>query len=294
MGYLHIPNLYKDRDILLFRRCFTLEKIHGTSARLRWNHAMRELRFHPGGGSATTFAALFDTDGLKRVLTDQIGKDTTIYGEFYGGSGAVGMGMAAVYGPTERFVVFDVQIEDCWLSVPKMQAVADKLGLEAVPWEEIDATVEAIIAARDRDSIQAVRNGMGTGHRREGVVVRPLIELTRNNGTRLIAKHRREEFVERASGEPAPTVDPAKFAVLTDAAAVADEWVIPRRLEHVLTALQPPAVSIRDTARVVAAMQADVQREAAGEVVWGKPVAAAVGRKTADLFRARLAAGGDP
>lgn len=32
MGYLHIDNLYKNRDILLFRECWALEKVHGTSA----------------------------------------------------------------------------------------------------------------------------------------------------------------------------------------------------------------------------------------------------------------------
>jgi hypothetical protein len=30
MGYLHIDNLYKSQDILLFKRCYALEKIHGT------------------------------------------------------------------------------------------------------------------------------------------------------------------------------------------------------------------------------------------------------------------------
>lgn len=29
MGYLHISNLYKDIDILLFKECYALEKIHG-------------------------------------------------------------------------------------------------------------------------------------------------------------------------------------------------------------------------------------------------------------------------
>lgn len=28
MGYLHIDNLYKAQEILLFRTCYALEKIH--------------------------------------------------------------------------------------------------------------------------------------------------------------------------------------------------------------------------------------------------------------------------
>jgi intein/homing endonuclease len=29
MSYLHINNLYKDREILLFKECYAMEKIHG-------------------------------------------------------------------------------------------------------------------------------------------------------------------------------------------------------------------------------------------------------------------------
>ena len=47
MGYLHIPNLYKAQEILMFKRCYALEKIHGTSAHIAWdgNH----IRFFSGG-----------------------------------------------------------------------------------------------------------------------------------------------------------------------------------------------------------------------------------------------------
>src|SRR3990167_11482310 len=36
MSYMHIENLYKAQDILAFKRCFALEKIHGTSAHVAW------------------------------------------------------------------------------------------------------------------------------------------------------------------------------------------------------------------------------------------------------------------
>jgi len=29
MGYAHIENLYKNQEILMFKRCFAMEKIHG-------------------------------------------------------------------------------------------------------------------------------------------------------------------------------------------------------------------------------------------------------------------------
>lgn len=47
MAYLHIENLYKARDIMLFRECYAMEKIHGTSAHVGWNGS---LYFFSGGG----------------------------------------------------------------------------------------------------------------------------------------------------------------------------------------------------------------------------------------------------
>ena len=66
-------------------------------------------------------------------------------------------------------------------------------------------------------SVQSVRNGVTTpedfilaGRERnaKGVVLRPLIEVTLNNGDRIICKHKCEEFRETAT--PRPVVDPAK------------------------------------------------------------------------------------
>jgi len=37
MGYLSINNLYKDTDILLFKECYALEKIHGSSSHIVWS-----------------------------------------------------------------------------------------------------------------------------------------------------------------------------------------------------------------------------------------------------------------
>lgn len=39
MGYMHIDNLYKNQDMLIFRECYALEKIHGTSAHVSWKDA---------------------------------------------------------------------------------------------------------------------------------------------------------------------------------------------------------------------------------------------------------------
>jgi hypothetical protein len=296
MGYLHIRNLYQDPTILMFRRCYALEKIHGTSAHLTWRQETGALHFHPGGGSAAKFEAMFYIPALKVALRDLVGKNCTINGEYYGGGGAAGMKMSATYGKVAKFIVFDITVlgadqegnpKDCVLSVPQADDLATKLGMEFVYWEEIEATTEAINAFRDADSVQAIRNGCGPGHKKEGVVVRPLIELTKNNGERIIVKHRRKEFAERQNGEPEPGIDPERLKILEDAQAIADEWVVPRRLEHVRAKLAPD-LTIRDTGTVVRAMVEDVLREAAGEIVPSKEASAAIGRKAAELFHAFL------
>lgn len=287
MGYMHIDNLYKIQDILLFKECYALEKIHGTSAHLSWKGPCADmtsegLRFFAGGESHTNFVKLFDEEALKAKFTEAGTPEITIYGEAYGGKQ---QGMSATYGKELKFVAFDVKIGDNWLSVPQADAFVQSMGLEFVYYTKISTDMASIDAARDADSQQAIRNGVGPGKKMEGVVLRPLIELTKNNGSRIIAKHKRDEFKETATPRE---VTPDRLKVLSDAQAVADEWVTPMRLTHVLDKVQP--AGIEDTPKVIAAMIEDVQREGAGEIEWSKDVAKAVGSKAAKDFKDRLKA----
>ncbi len=58
MGYLHIDNLYKNQEILMFKECYALEKIHGTSAHITWNSPA--LTYSSGGEKHERFVALFE------------------------------------------------------------------------------------------------------------------------------------------------------------------------------------------------------------------------------------------
>lgn len=284
MGYLHIGNLYKTQDILLFRECYALEKVHGTSAHISYKaqgsnkHPDKQLHFFSGGVSSVNFEALFDKEKLFAGFTALAHEEVTIYGEAYGGSC---QGMSSVYGKVLCFIVFDVQIGESWLSVPDMAQVAEGLGLEVVPFTKIPCTLEAFDAARDAPSEVAVRRGTGTNKHREGVVLRPLIELTKNNGERIIVKHRAEKFSERAT--PQRIIDPAKLLVLEAASAIAQEWVTPMRLTHVLDKI--PGANMEQVPTVIAAMVEDVYREAKGEIVESKEAQAAIGKRTVALFR---------
>lgn len=281
MGYLHVANLYKDQRIMLHKECFALEKIHGTSAHLAWKNG--EVTIFSGGEKYERFAALFDVPKLTGLFMGLGHDEVIVYGEAYGGSQQK---QAWRYGPELRFVAFDVKVNGEWLNVPDAEKLVRDLGLEFVFYRRIAVKLSAIDAERDAPSTQAARNGIIEPCRREGVVLRPIVECVDHRGERVITKHKRDE--EREMTTPRQVVDPVKMAVLQKAQDIADEWVTPVRLEHVLDKM--PGASIEQTRDVVSAMQEDVLREAAGEIVDSREARAAIGRATAVLFKRWLQA----
>ena len=280
MGYMHIQNLYADQSVLLTGpEVYVLEKIHGTSAHVAWRAAPAQLHLHHGGGSAAVFGALFDAEALRSFFkTHYPRNDVTIYGEFYGGSI---LRMSNTYGTAGKFIAFDVQVSDVWVDVPGMAFVAAEAGIEVVDWKRVPATLDALDAERDAPSVQAARNGIGTDKKREGIVIRPFVEQVNRFGARIMAKHKGPDFSETAT--PRPVVDMSKVQEITDAAAIAEEWVVPNRLDHVLQRFPGETLTTRDTKRVIDAMIEDVRREGIG-FEWSTAVGAAVAKRTAFLF----------
>jgi RNA ligase len=281
MGYLHIENLYKNQDILLFKECYSLEKVHGTSAHITWNNG---LGFFSGGEKYDNFIKLFNKEDLenkfKEIFADS--SKVIIYGEAYGGKQ---QGMKDTYGPNLSFIVFDIKVNDSWLDVPKMDDLATRLGLEVVPWKKVSTNVSVLDAERDAPSEVAVRRGITEPKIREGVVIRPITEVIKNNGNRIIAKHKRIEFSERKTSPK--VVDSAKLQILKDALAIAEEWCTAMRLEHVLQKL-PLDIDIKSMRTVLDAMYEDISREANGEIIESQEARAAINRQTATLFKRRL------
>ncbi len=280
MGYQHIDNLYKDPRILAFRTVYALEKIHGTSAHLHWVDGT--LTYFSGGVKHPTFVNLFDEANLIRRFAEIGHPNVIVYGEAYGGKC---QGMKDVYGPDLKFVAFEVKVGDSWLAVPDADQVVVGLGLEFVSYLECSTDIADIDAARDEISVQAGRNGMGD-HPREGVVLRPLFEVTLNNGKRLVAKHKTEAYQERKKQPKVGETSP----VLIAAKAIAQEWVTPMRLTHVLDFLTVDGVApgMERTKDVILTMLADVEREATGEIEMSKPARKAIGSRTAQMLKARL------
>lgn len=280
MGYLSISNLYKDIDILLFRECFASEKIHGTSAHISFKEG--KLTFFSGGEKHAKFEDLFEVDVLCATYSSIYdGMDLVLFGEAYGGSQ---QGMSATYGKELKFIVFDVKMGDYWLDVPNADQVTKKLGLEFVYYKKIHTTMKAIDREREKPSIQAKRNGIKEDKMREGIVLRPLLELKKNNGKRIIVKHKNDAFMETKTKRK---VDPVKLKVLEEADEIANEWVVANRLSHVLDHLGNPTEmeNVRD---VIKEMVEDVYREAKGEIVESKEVERAISKKTAQMYKARI------
>lgn len=289
MGYLKIPNLRNVPDLLdLLGQVFALEKIHGSSSHVSWEG--RDLHFFAGGQKHATFTRIFDQPALATSFQALGHGDTkiTVYGEVYGGKC---QGMSRTYGPSLSFVAFDVQIGEFWLDVPAAHEVTNKLGLEFVHYERGPCTVEWLTQQREAPSVQAQRKGIAEPRQREGIVIRPLTELIRKNGDRVIAKYRNHAFEERA--KPPREIDPAKAERIEGARRVAEEFVVPMRLEHVLDKIRAERdgsdPEIKDTGMVVKRMIEDVRTEESQNVAeWTLETDKEIGRAAAKLFHAWL------
>lgn len=282
MAYLSIENLYRSKaqEILLFKELYALEKVHGTSANISWKEG--KVSYFPGGESLSKFKSLFNEERLVKHFTELGHEEVVVYGEAYGGSCQK---MSYMYGPELRFIVFDVFINNIWLDVPNMDEVATRLEQEVVPWRKIVCDLAAIDNERDRPSEVAVRRGFTEEHIREGVVLRPLAEMFNRYGERMIVKHKHEKFGERKT--PQKVEDPTKLKVLTEATAIAEEWVTEMRLEHVLQKL-PQGIGLESMQRVLQAMVEDVLKESIGEIVDSKEARNAINKKTVELFKKKV------
>lgn len=256
-----------------------MEKIHGTSAHVGWNG---KLYFFSGGESYDMFVDLFNKEKLTQCFSDMGHDKCVIYGEAYGGKC---QGMRKTYGDKLRFVAFEVMIGDKWLCVPAAESIVNAFGLDFVPYGKVAATIESLDFMRDAPSQQSVKNGIMEERKREGIVIRPIEEFTRNNGGRVIAKHKSELFSETKTPRSLADTE-EKLAILTKAQDIASEWVTEMRLTHVLDNF--PGAGMEQIPDIFKAMNEDIAREAGGEIVFSKEARKEVSRQTAVMFKRRL------
>jgi hypothetical protein len=285
MSYYHIPNLYQDQSILLFKECYALEKIHGTSAHILYKDD--DIVFFSGGVKYEEFVKLFSYENLLSIFREHFTPEqkVCVYGEAYGGKC---QGMSTTYGPNLKFVAFEVLVDGIWLKVPDAETVVKFLGLEFVFYRKIPTDIESINRERDAPSIQAVRNGIPDYQPmfREGIVLRPLEEMIKNNGGRVIAKHKRDEF--RETKTPRNVIDKSeKREKLIEVNKIIDEWLTERRLDHVLDNANLE-LKVENIGKIIPLMMEDIYREGKGEIEESQELKKAIGRETALMFKRRL------
>jgi len=291
LSYHKIENLYRNPDALTLpeKECYAMEKIDGSSAKISFKDG--QLHFFSVVAKYVTIKSIFDEADLIRgfemlPLTEN-NTPVTVYGEAYG---AKIQGFAHRYGDQLRFVAFEVKAGNRWLDVPDAEQVVRWLNLEFVHYVRIPCTVEDFDRERDKPSVQAERNGMGVQDS-EGVIIRPLTERFREDGTRCIWKHKRERCREMKTPR---SLDPDKNKVLEDAKAIAEEWVVPERLRHVMDSVAVKLekavedLQIEHTKDIIEAMVLDIVTEGKGEFVDTKEARQAIGRRAARLFHEHL------
>lgn len=287
MGYRHINNLYKDKTVLMFKRLYAMEKIHGTSAHLSFKYledGRYQIDYYSGGVKHERFVSLFNTEELcEKANNFGFMCSFVVYGEAYGGKQ---QGMSETYGKDLKFAAFEVKFKDKFVEVPYANQVCDKLGLEFVHYDEIDADPELIDKLANAPSVQAIRNGVENPKLpREGVVLRPLREFLHPDGIgRIMAKHKNDIYKEREHAPKLQTKEQLK--VLEDASAIAQEWVTPMRLVHVLDSLKAQGLELemKQMNKIIYAMVEDVEREAKDEIVSNKYSRKSIGKMTVKLF----------
>lgn len=301
MGYMKIPNLYKvELEMLEHDSLYILEKIHGTSAHVTID-VSGAVHYHSGGCKHDRFVEVAKCEGLESMYIPSGYRKMTLFGEAYGGNI---QRMRHVYGNDIRFIVFDclwhnasVSATDLtrpgdyqWARVPDAHFVANLAGYEFVPYcsvnmEGLDYAEKLAILDKLRDSYSdlGVRRGF-PNQWGEGIIIKPSMPSTVfENGARAIAKHKNAEFLERER-QPARQAD---TRIEHDAKRVADDWVTPMRLAHVLDKFPMP-FSVESTPQVCSAMLDDVKLESAGEIVWSQKVERAIKVRAAELYRLML------
>lgn len=301
MGYMHITPLYKLPDFFeLFKEVYAMEKIHGTSTWVTYDISAPELKYHSGGEKLEKFKALFNHGSLQNDLTKLAIENNwsiiRIHGECYGNKQQK---MSKIYGNKLKFIAFDIYItkinnitnndkQSYFLDVPDAEKISKLLGLEFVDYVKGPNTPDWIEEQSKMQSIQAIRNGIGPGKSREGVVIRPLIESLFTDGKRAIAKHKNSEFSEITSKRPLGE----HLKILDDAQDIVNEWVTEERFNHVadriLQKKDDKKIGLGDIKTFIELMIEDVKREADGEIIWSNSVDKRIRQKTGLMFRDKI------
>lgn len=166
------------------------EKIDGTNIRIHWDGHKVEF----GGRTDRAdipkhlnekLEVLFGGEVNEELFEQKFGSnDVIFYGEGYGNKIQNG----GNYRSDVSFILFDVQINDLWLTRESVEDIAMYFGLEIVPVVMVGTIDEAVEFVKTHP-----KSTIGTAYM-EGLVGRPMYELLDRRGNRVIVKIKYKDF----------------------------------------------------------------------------------------------------
>ena len=172
------------------------EKIDGTNVRVIWDGYKVEFRGRTDKADMPKhlldrLTEIFGGDEAEELFEQTFGEKTAVlYGEGYGkkiqkdGEKYISDGC--------DFILFDVSVGDVWLDRDDVWLTAQRFGIEAVPVVGVGPIRDAIEFVK-----QHPQSMVGAQeHEMEGLVCRPMLELTDKRGNRVIVKIKYKDFKE--------------------------------------------------------------------------------------------------
>lgn len=167
------------------------EKVDGTNIRIEWR---RGCKLNIGGRTDNAQIPAFLYSKLQEILPvekfeSQIDKTDVLclYGEGFGARIQKG---GDKYCPDDvGFVLFDVLVDEWWLQREVVAEIALSLNIPIVPIRG---------SGKLLGGVELVRRGLLStwgAFPAEGLVMRPLVELQRRNGERILAKIKHKDFL---------------------------------------------------------------------------------------------------
>lgn len=164
------------------------EKVDGTNIRVIWDG----FRVSFGGRTdkaeiptplATKLNQMFSGSEIEQLFEQKFGeKNVILFGE---GFGPKIQKSGGTYRKENDFILFDVMINDKYLSRDNIEDVAAYFGIQCVPVVFKGTLQEAVDFIKTNPESKVATNGKMT---MEGIVVKPAAELYDSKGERIIVK----------------------------------------------------------------------------------------------------------
>jgi hypothetical protein len=169
------------------------EKIDGTNIRILWNGIKVEIRGKTDNAQLhvdliTNLQEMFTPNKMAELFPHEDGQpepNVCLYGEGCGAGIQKGGGN---YGQDKHFKLFDVKVGSLWLERENVEDIGIKLGCDQAPAMELMSLV---------DAVELVRKGFNSKYgdfQAEGIIARPVVEMTNRYGERIITKLKHSDF----------------------------------------------------------------------------------------------------